>query len=441
MANILVVDDEQGIREFLADALSFDGHEVAQAADGMEALRRTHDRAFDLMLTDLKMPGALTGIDLLRQLKSEQPDTEVIVMTAHGTVETAVEAMKLGAYDYLQKPIGSPAELRLIVARALERRRLRAKDEIRRQRDVVPPLSYGDPVMQSVITALDKVARTNSTVLLLGESGTGKEVAARTIHERSSRSDGPFVPVNCAAISETLMESEIFGHEKGAFTGASAARRGRLELADGGTLFLDEIGELKLELQAKLLRVIQERRFERVGGTRTIEVDVRWIAATNRNLEEMVAARTFREDLYHRLAVFPVRLPPLRDRRRDLLPLAEALLARIAADLGRPPLKLDDVARERIETGVWRGNVRELGNALERAAILADGDVVRGDDFQVAMASPLADIAGGTMEAIERGAIERALSETGGNRRRAAERLGIGERTLYDKLKRYGLSS
>jgi two-component system response regulator AtoC len=441
MANILVVDDEQGIREFLADALSFDGHEVAQAANGMEALRCVHDRAFDLMLTDLKMPGALTGIDLLRQLKSEQPDTEVIVMTAYGTVETAVEAMKLGAYDYLQKPVGSPAELRLIVARALERRRLRAKDEVRRQRDVVPPLSYGDPVMQPVITALDKVARTSSTVLLLGESGTGKEVAARTIHEHSARVDGPFVPVNCAAISETLMESEIFGHEKGAFTGASAARRGRLELADGGTLFLDEIGELKLELQAKLLRVIQERRFERVGGTRTIEVDVRWIAATNRNLDEMVAARTFREDLYHRLAVFPVRLPPLRDRRRDLLPLAEALLARLAADLGRPPMQLDDVARERIEQGVWRGNVRELGNALERAAILADGDVVRGEDFQVAMASPLADIAGGTMEAIERGAIERALSETGGNRRKAAERLGIGERTLYDKLKRYGLGS
>jgi two-component system response regulator AtoC len=440
MATILVVDDESGIREFLVDALEVDGHELVQAADGMEALRRVHDRAFDLMLTDLKMPGALTGIDLLRGLKAEQPDAEVIVMTAYGSVESAVEAMKLGAYDYLQKPIGSPAELRLIVARALERRRLRAKDEVRRQRDVVPPLSYGDPVMQPVITALDKVARTHSTVLLLGESGTGKEVAARTIHERSARSDGPFVPVNCAAISETLMESEIFGHEKGAFTGASSARRGRLELADGGSLFLDEIGELKLELQAKLLRVIQERRFERVGGTRTIEVDVRWIAATNRNLEEMVAARTFREDLYHRLAVFPVRLPPLRERRHDLLPIAEALLARVAADLGRPPLKLDDVARERIEKGVWRGNVRELGNALERAAILADGDVVRGDDFQVAMASPLADIAGGTMEEIERGAIERALSEAGGNRRRAAERLGIGERTLYDKLKRYGIN-
>jgi len=246
--------------------------------------------------------------------------------------------------------------------------------------------------------------------------------------------------VNCAAITETLMESEIFGHEKGAFTGATASRRGRLELADGGTLFLDEIGELKLELQAKLLRVIQERRFERLGGTRTIEVNVRWIAATNRNLDEMMAARTFREDLYHRLAVFPIRLPPLRERRRDLMPLAEALLARLASDLGRPPLKLDEAARERITQGVWRGNVRELGNALERAAILAEGDVVRGDDLQITMASTVAEL-GGTMEDIERGAIERALSESGGNRRRAAERLGIGERTLYDKLKRYGLGS
>ncbi len=441
MANILVVDDEPGIREFLADALATDDHDVAQAADGMEALRLVYDRAFDLMLTDLRMPGALTGIDLLRKLKSEQPDTEVIVMTAHGSVETAVEAMKLGAYDYLQKPIGGPAELRLIVARALERRRLRAKDEVQRQSYAIPPLSYGDPVMQPVITALEKVARTNSTVLLLGESGTGKEVAARTIHERSTRSDGPFVPVNCAAITETLMESEIFGHEKGAFTGASASRRGRLELADGGTLFLDEIGELKLELQAKLLRVIQERRFERLGGTRTIEVDVRWIAATNRNLEEMMVARTFREDLYHRLAVFPIRLPPLRERRRDLLPLAEALLARLAADLGRPPLKLDDLARERITQGPWRGNVRELGNALERAAILAEGDVVRGDDLYITMASSPSEVAGRTMEEIERAAIGRALSESGGNRRRAAERLGIGERTLYDKLKRYGLGA
>ncbi len=441
MARILVVDDEAGIREFLVDALVLEGHEVAQSADGMQALHALHDRAFDLVLTDLRMPGALNGIDLLRKLKSDQPDTEVIVLTAHGSVETAVEAMKLGAYDYLQKPIGSPGELRLIVARALERKRLRAKIEVQRQSDRVPPLSYGDPVMQPVITALEKVARTSSTVLLMGESGTGKEVAARTIHDQSPRNDGPFVSVNCAAITETLMESEIFGHEKGAFTGATAARRGRLELADGGTLFLDEIGELKLELQAKLLRVLQESRFERVGGTRTISVDVRWIAATNRNLEEMVATRAFREDLYHRLAVFPIRLPPLRERRRDLMPLAEALLARLAAGLGRPPLTLDDLARERILHGAWRGNVRELANALERAAILADGDVVHGDDLHISMTAPADDFSGSTMEDIERRAIHRALEESGGNRRRAAERLGIGERTLYDKLKRYGLTT
>ncbi len=440
MAVILIVDDEPGIREFLSDALTADGHDVAQAADGMAALTMIHQRAFDVMLTDLRMPGALDGLDLVRKVTSEQPDAEVIVLTAHGTVESAVEAMKLGAYDYIQKPLSSPAELRLLVARALERRRLIAKVEVQRQSRGIPPLSYGDPVMQPVIAALDKVARTNSTVLLLGESGTGKELGACYVHERSTRADGPFVPVNCAAITETLMESEIFGHEKGAFTGAASARRGRMELADGGTLFLDEIGELKPELQAKLLRVLQERRFERVGGTRTIAVDVRWVAATNRDLETMVRAGTFREDLYHRLAVFPIRVPPLRERRRDVLPLAEALLARIGAELGRPALRLDDEARERIAQGAWRGNVRELSNALERAAILADGDLVRGEDLHVSLTVLADDAPGRTMDEIERDAIRRALEEVGGNRRRAAERLGIGERTLYEKLKRYAMT-
>lgn len=440
MAAILVVDDEQGIREFLADALAMDGHEVERAADGVEALGIALRCAFDLMITDLRMPGALSGLDLLRKMRSEQPEMEVIVLTAHGTVETAVEAMKLGAYDYLQKPVGSPAELRLVVARALERRRLLAKAEAQRQSRRIPPLTYGDPVMQPVVGALEKVARTNSTVLLLGESGTGKELAARTIHERSPRAEAPFIEVNCAAITETLMESEIFGHEKGAFTGATSARRGRLELADGGTLFLDEIGELKPELQAKLLRVLQERRFERVGGTRTIQVDVRWIAATNRALESMIAAGTFREDLYHRLAVFPIRLPPLRERRKDILPLAEALLARIATELGRHTLRLDDLARERIARGAWRGNVRELANALERAAILAEGDVLRGEDLHVSITLPSSETPGRTMDEIEREGIRRALDEVGGNRRRAAEQLGIGERTLYDKLKRYGFT-
>jgi two-component system response regulator FlrC len=278
-------------------------------------------------------------------------------------------------------------------------------------------------------------------VLLLGESGTGKEVAARTVHRRSRRADGPFVAVNCAAISETLMEREVFGHEKGAFTGATAARRGRLELADGGTLFLDEIGELKLELQSKLLRVLQERRFERVGGTRTIEVDVRWIAATNRDLDAMVRSGRFREDLYHRLAVFPISLPPLRDRKRDILPLAETLLARISADLGRPPLRLDEDARQRIQAGAWTGNVRELANVLERAAILAEGDAIRGRDLSVTAGggSTAADD-GRTMADIERDAIREALDEVDGNRRLAAERLGIGVRTLYEKLRRYEIS-
>jgi two-component system response regulator FlrC len=440
VAAILIVDDEPGIREFLADALAADNHDITQAADGMAALTMLHRRAFDVVLTDLKMPGALDGLDLLRRVKTEQPDSEVIVLTAHGTVESAVEAMKLGAYDYIQKPVSSPAELRILVTRALERRRLLAKVEAQRPARGIPPLSYGDPVMQPVIASLDKVARTNATVLLLGESGTGKELAARYIHERGPRADAPFVPVNCAAITETLMESEIFGHEKGAFTGATSARRGRMELADGGTLFFDEIGELKPELQAKLLRVLQERHFERVGGSRTIEVDVRWISATNRDLEEMVRAGSFREDLYHRLAVFPIRVPPLRERRKDLQPLAESLLARISAELGRPALSLDASARERIAQGAWRGNVRELGNALERAAILADGNVLRGDDLQVSLTVREDEPASRTMDEIERDAIRRALDEVGGNRRRAAERLGIGERTLYEKLKRYAMT-
>ena len=438
MASILIVDDEPGIREFVADALAADGHEPVQAADGATAVAELHARAFDLMITDLKMPGVLGGVDLLRKARSEQPDMEVIVLTAHGSVESAVAAMKLGAFDYLQKPVGSPAELRLLVSRALERRRLVAKDEVQREMRRMPPLTYGDPVMQPVVNALERVAPTNATVLLLGESGTGKELAAQAIHEQSPRARGPFVPVNCAAITETLMESEIFGHEKGAFTGAASARRGRLELADGGTLFLDEIGELKPELQAKLLRVLQERRFERLGGTRTIAVDVRWIAATNRDLDAMVASGQFRGDLYHRLAVFPIQLPPLRARRQDILPLAVSLLARISADLGRPALRLDDRVRERLLEGSWPGNVRELSNTLERAAILADGDVVRGEDLQISIA-PVSGQAD-TIEEIERQAIRRALDEVGGNRRRAAERLGMGERTLYEKIKRYGLS-
>ncbi len=445
MANVLVVDDEDGIRSFLAEALEDEGHAVTEAADGVAALEALARASAEVVITDLKMP-RLDGMGLLQRLRQEQPEVEVIVLTAHGTVDNALQAMKLGAFDYLQKPLSSPTELRLLVARAAERYRLRSLAEVS-QRDRGTRLSYGAQAMDAVESALRKVAPTEATVLLLGESGTGKEVAARAVHTWSRRVDGPFVPINCAALSEHLLESELFGHEKGAFTGATARHRGRIELAQHGTFFLDEIGELAPALQAKLLRVLQERCFQRVGGTQTVRADVRWIAATNRDLTTMVAEGRFREDLYHRLAVFPVRLPPLRERSEDIPELASVLLHRVAASLGQPRLHLSPEAIETLRRTTWPGNVRELANTLERAGILADGDRIEPEHLvmpgHIAAAAdapaPTPPSTPRTLAEQEREAITQALARCEGNRRRAAEQLGIGVRTLYDKLKRYGL--
>ena len=443
VGRVLVVDDEEDIRTFLAEALARSGHEVTLVADGAAALRAAREEPFDVVLTDLHMPGT-DGMTVVRTLRTEQPDVEVIVLTAFGDVPTAVEAIKLGAFDYLQKPVSSPGAIRELVAGALERR-AKLATPVRSELATSTTLTFGAPSMIPVVDALARVAKTASTVLLQGESGTGKEVAARLLHETSPRAKAPFIAINCAVLTKELLESELFGHEKGAFTGAHAQRRGRIELAHGGTFFLDEMGELDPSLQAKLLRVLEERRFERLGGSTPVTVDVRWVAATNRDLRAMVREGTFREDLYHRLAVFPIRLPPLRERREDIVPLAQSLLAQASASAGRSlPARLDDATKARLQSEDWPGNVRELRNVLERAMILADGPVIKPEHLwieagssrvkgltQTDEVSPLAEI--------EREMIQRALVAAGGNRRAAATKLGIGLRTLYAKMKRDGI--
>lgn len=442
--SILVADDEAAQRQLMRAVLEKDFAVVA-AANGEEARQLLTQRKFDLVITDERMP-AMSGSELLRWMKENAPETPVVVLTAFGSIQTAVEAIKLGAADYLTKPLKSPDELRLVVSRVLEQRLLQNEKAVQRaESEGLFPTAGIVAESQSMKTALElgtRVAAQTTTVLLTGESGTGKEVLARFVHRASPRSEAPFVAINCAALSETLLESELFGHEKGAFTGAVQTRQGRFELAHGGTLFLDEIAEMNSDLQAKLLRVLQEREFERVGGTRTITVDVRVIAATNRDLASFMKSGRFRGDLYYRLNVFPIHLPPLRERKEDIVPLADHFLAKFIKRMGIGPKRLTAEAQSVLSHYEWRGNVRELQNAIERALIIARSDEITPVELPVQIPPPSAEVeATDTLADIEKMAILRALESNQGDRRRTAEQLNISLRTLQYRLKEYGVTS
>ncbi len=418
---ILIVEDRDSLRKMLARALRQEGYEVESAADSGDGIKLLEGRSFDLILTDLKLPSG-SGLEVLEASRESQPHVPVVVLTAYGTVHTAVEAMKLGAADFLEKPVEIEDLFRLTAS-------LLAGEEKTFSVDAADgPIIVGrHPRMRAALKLLERVAPTESTVLLTGESGTGKELFAKALHALSPRHGGPFVAVNCAAIPETLLENELFGHEKGAFTGASRRQLGRFEAAAAGTLLLDEVGELSAATQAKVLRVLEERTFERIGGGRTLRADVRLVAATNQDLQAMVDDGTFRSDLYFRLDVFPIELPPLRERRSDVGPLARFLLERIAGRQGRPLLQLAPEAVELLSSQSWPGNVRQLGNVLERAVILAEGPRLSAADLRPLLA------AGDSGDELQR--IREALRETGGDKKAAAKLLDISYRTLQRRVK------
>ncbi len=458
-AQILLVEDKDSLRAMLRHALERQGHAVLEARDQPEAVKFLQQSQPALVLSDLRLPEG-DGFGVLRASKEIDADVPVIVMTAYGSIEDAVTAMKEGALDFLAKPV-DPDHLLLLVGRALEQRRLVTENLLMKEELAVrrgaPKVLGDDPSLRKVFASLQRAAATDTTVLLEGESGTGKELFARSLHALSPRADAPFVAINCAAIPETLLETELFGHEKGAFTNAVARKPGKFEMAHRGTLFLDEIGDLPLALQAKILRALEERQFERVGGTALVNVDVRLVAATNKGLRAAVTARRFREDLFFRLSVFPITVPPLRDRGGDIPLLAHAFVDRFCRELKKPTLTLSSAALEQLQAYRWPGNVRELQNCIERAVILADGDsilprhlnlsfVEHSPDEQavnpwahVDMSGTLTDVTRRAVAGVEKLKIEEVLREAEGNKGRAAELLQISYKALISKLKEHRL--
>ena len=465
-SRVLVVDDHASAREAVADILRQAGYDVAACASATEALGRLARQAVDVVVTDLQMPG-MNGLEFIRELERRRLAVEVVMITAHASVSSAVEAMRLGAFDYIEKPF-DVAELERCVANACDRHRLRQQGAGSREQgagsrqETTSPCSMlpapcstmigGSVAMEELRQRIAQVAASDETVLLCGESGTGKELVAQTIHSLSRRAAGPLVSLNCPVLSSQLTESELFGHKRGAFTGADADRTGRFELAQGGSILLDEVTEIDLNLQAKLLRVLQERSFERVGSSETIHVDVRVLATTNRDLPAEIAAGRFREDLYYRLAVVPITLPPLRERQRDVLELADHFLAHAAARLERGAMELEAAARDLLANYDWPGNVRELQNVITRACVLNQDHVIQADllrpwlsnsgrapvDQNPFAESPEIESAGWTLDEMERRMIVATLERFGGHRAKAAEALGIGIRTLSGKLRSYG---
>ncbi|MBI1873422.1 MAG: sigma-54-dependent Fis family transcriptional regulator [Acidobacteria bacterium] len=453
MGRILIADDHDALRRGLVRALSDGGHEVEEAPDGTAAIRILHDMQFDVVLTDLKMRGS-DGMDVLRTTKSLHPSTAVILMTAFGSVGTAVEAMKGGAFDFVQKPF-EIEEMEVKIEKALEMRRLRNElDYLRHtQHDIYDfdRIVGSSGALRRMLDVVRKVAKSNTTVLIRGETGTGKELIAGAIHHNSLRSSRNFVKVNCAALQENLLESELFGHEKGAFTSADKQRIGRFEQADGGSLFLDEVGDMSPSTQAKILRVLQEHEFERLGGTRTIRVDVRLIAATNRNLSAMVSAGLFREDLYYRLNVVSIEMPALRERKEDIPALVQSFIRRFAGELKKKLEGIEPEAQRMLMRYNWPGNIRELENAIERAILLTEGTMIRSEDLRLGEtvsgggdatnASPVVRIppTGIPLEEVERQALIEALKMSNWVQKDAAELLSISPRVINYKIKTMGI--